>query len=78
MKKRKPLDEPFDVEYTISFSGRTISDGVPTTTTPMIRDKIIYLLEDCLAKGFIRDYHVSAQINNIETAKAVLRKSKRR
>lgn len=62
----KKLDLPFNVAYTISFSGRTVSDGVPTTTSQMIRDKLIYLLEDCLAKGYIHDYTISAVINNIE------------
>lgn len=64
MKKRIKLNDPFDVTYSITFSGKTISDGVPTSTTQMIRDKIIYLLEDCISKGYINDYQISAERNN--------------
>lgn len=78
MDKGKPrINKPFDVTYTISFSGRTIADGVPTTTTPMIRDKIIYLLEDCIAKGFIRDYTITAELNNLKVARKTLAKARK-
>lgn len=63
-KKRTPLNIPFDVSYTISFSGRTMSDGKPTTTTQMIKDRIIETLEICISKGYIQDYTISAQIND--------------
>lgn len=74
--KKSHINKPFDITYTITFSGRTISDGIPTTTTPMIKDKIIYLLEECIAKGWIRDYSLSAETNNIEKAINTLKKAK--
>jgi hypothetical protein len=73
----KKLDFPFDVSYTVSFSGRTVSDGVPTTTTQMIRDKLIYLLEDCISKGYIKEYTISAVVNNIKPTKRVADKAKK-
>ncbi|MBX4188376.1 MAG: hypothetical protein KW793_04580 [Candidatus Doudnabacteria bacterium] len=78
MRKKYKINKPFDVTYNISFSGRTKADGIQTVTAQIIRDKIVYLLEDMIAEGHIRDYTISATLNNIEESKRVLKKSRRK
>lgn len=74
--KELSLNIPFDVEYTIRFTGRSQADGVKTMTSQMVRDKIIYLLDEMVKDGHIRDYQVSVVKNNIKEAEATIRKSK--
>lgn len=59
--KKPRLDIPYNVSYTISFAGRTKSDGYLTVTSMIIRDKIIAVLEEMLLKGFIESYEVKAK-----------------
>jgi hypothetical protein len=75
-RARRTSEIPFDVTYRITFSGKTYRDGKRTMTAQMIRDKVIYLLEDMINHGYIRDYSISAMLNNIEQAKQVIKRSK--
>lgn len=76
MARRIVKEQPFDMSYTITFSGVTVGDGKPTTTTQMIHDKLLYVLEKLLLEGNIRDFQISVQRNNIVEAHKTIAKSK--
>lgn len=76
IKERKKLNTAFDVTYNISFSGRTKGDGEMTVTSQMVRDKILGVLELMILQGFITEYTMSAEFNNIQQAKHILKKNK--
>lgn len=76
MKKQPRINIPFDVTYTISFSGRSKSDGLKTITPQIIRDKLLAVLEDLIAQEYIREYTISVERNNIQEAKKTLKKNK--
>lgn len=71
------IDVPFDVTYTISFSGRTQIDGTVTVTPAMMVDEVKHLLEKNLAKGYIGGFTISVSRNNIAEAKKVLARSRK-
>lgn len=73
---RKKLDDPFDVTYELSFSGRTKSDGELTVTAQMIRDKLLHILSDMQVQGHIREYRVSVVRNNLAEAHKIVKRSK--
>lgn len=63
---RKKINQPFSVSYTISFKGRTKSNGVKTITAEMIKDKMLNVLVDYLHEGHLEEWTVSAQLNHIK------------
>lgn len=76
MKQPLRRDDPFDVTYELSFSGRTKSDGELTVTAQMIRDKLLHILDEMQEQGHIREYRVSVVRNNIKEADKVIKRSK--
>jgi hypothetical protein len=70
------INNPFDVTYELSFSGRTKSDGEFTVTAQMVRDKLLHILDEMQEQGHIREYRVSVVRNNIEEANKVVKRSK--